>query len=490
MKVSFERVSQTIKKLPVGYYLGKEVEVDVLPSVQTSRFLVNKEKIEISYPQISSVLEKIKDESVYEKVVRSNFYHELSHAILTPRCFKNVTYPINVFEDERIERKLDGYFYGVDFKEQVSLINSPGGDSPNEKFFDLVRFRIGPREFLERVEKLLSDYDELTFTSSQWEVNYYVSDIEKLYQDYTGESLERSSDSKNSEDTNSLIKSLSNLSLRQSFQEGLDCHNGSEEFLENQEVTSSETVEEQGSGEEFLGPKGEAGHKFKEQVLKEFERVTTLYDNPKLMSELLSIFESAIKVHKANSSALNSYSGVFDPRSVVRKDCKYFLVKGRGDRQNYSKINLNLFVDRSGSMRDNVQVVNEIIHSLYKIEKLSSNFTFNLITLGYGERLEDKKDILYSAEGGNRLDSKLFEIYKKVQTPKAVNYNLVLFDGYTDGAENFEAFNSSNVIIISDTDNENEIRKYASSARKIFIKENYSEVFVDEMIKLLKTVVR
>lgn len=490
MKVSFERVNQTIKKLPVGYYLGKEVEVNLLPSIQRSRFLINEEKIEVSYPQIALALEAVKNKSKYEKVVRSNFYHELGHSMLTPRNL-DVTDPVNIFEDERIERKLDGYFYGVDFKEQVSLINSSGGDSPIEKFFDLVRFRIGPSKYLRKVEKLLSKYDNLNATSDSYPVRCYEYDIENLYREYTGDTsdLKRSQDT---DDFNSLIKvPLTGLGSDGS-EDSLDedsCIKGQGFDSESEDKENLESSDSE-SDSEGSPSSGEAGREFKEQILKEFERTLTFYDSPNLTAELLNIFESAIKVHKANSSALNSYSGVFDPRSVVRKDCKYFLVRGRGDRQNYSKINLNLFVDRSGSMCENVQVVNEIIHSLYKVEKISSNFTFNLITLGYGERLEDKKDILYDADGGNCLDPELFKIYKKVQIPKAVNYNLVLFDGYTDGAENFKAFNSYNTVIVSDTDNEGEIKKYAPSARKIFIKEDYANVLVKEMLRLLRAVVR
>ena len=60
-----------------------------------------------------------------------------------------------------------------------------------------------------------------------------------------------------------------------------------------------------------------------------------------------------------NGSAINAYSGVFDPRSVGRQDYKYFIQKNRaGNVKRFSKIKLNLFIDDSGSFKDSENVVN------------------------------------------------------------------------------------------------------------------------------------
>ena len=86
------------------------------------------------------------------------------------------------------------------------------------------------------------------------------------------------------------------------------------------------------------------------------------------------LFNKNSKVTKKNSAAINAYSGVFDPRSTIRDDYKFFLQSNRvGHQKAFSKMKLNLFIDRSGSFYPSVPMVNKIIYALQKIEKIIRN---------------------------------------------------------------------------------------------------------------------
>lgn len=516
MKVSYEKLSRTIKKLPVGYYIGKNVDVKLSKNYNNSFYNLNNQTITISYSQISDALNKLEDESLYEEVVRSNFYHELGHAMLTPCINKFVKFDsiLNVFEDERIERKLDDYFLGVNFKRNVELLNSKSGSySDFSKFFDLVRFRIGPDKFLNRVETLLNKYSELNSVSSRSDFYQYDRDVHSLYNDFTGNpnssnsdtdscsrdndnnssgnSCDSSEDSINSDSSDDFSSEDSDNENFNTVSNGSSSCSSDDEGDEGVRTSSEISDSEEG----FRRNKNLDLSNFSErnqEILEEFESiVNSSSEDIKLTSELLQIFNSANKVHKLSGSALNSYSGVFDPRSVVREDYKYFLVKGRGDKRKFSKINLNLFIDRSGSMSLNEKYVNSLICSLVKVKKLNSNFDFNIITLGdSGQTIEDLNTFVYTAYDGTRIYKELYRLYKKVQNPDFENYNIVLFDGYCYGEENFGAFNNKNVIIVADDSNSDNIKKYAPSSRKVFISNNYATCFIGEVVKLLRSVVR
>lgn len=479
MKVSYEKLNRIIKRLPVGYYIGKNVDVKLSKNYNNSFYNLNNQTITISYSQISDALNKLEDESLYEEVVRSNFYHELGHAMLTPCINKFVKFDsiLNVFEDERVERKLDDYFLGVNFKRNVELLNSKSDSySDFSKFFDLVRFRIGPDKFLNRVETLLNKYSELNSMSPRSDFYQYDHDVHSLYNDFTDEdfSSEEDYDNENLNTTSSDSSCSSNDENDEGVHTSSEISNSEEGFCRNKNLDLSNFSERN------------------QEILEEFESiVNSSPEDIKLTSELLQIFNSANKVHKLSGSALNSYSGVFDPRSVVREDYKYFLVKGRGDKRKFSKINLNLFIDRSGSMSLNEKYVNSLICSLVKVKKLNSNFDFNIITLGdSGQTIEDLNTFVYTAYDGTRIYKELYGLYNKVQNPNFENYNIVLFDGYCYGEENFGAFNHRNVIIVADDSNSGNIKKYAPSSRKVFISDNYATCFIGEVVKLLHSVVR
>ena len=134
MSVSYLEVKKVFDTLPVGYYIGRDVKRELSESEDGSYYDPMNDKITISFPFIKEGLDKSETTGI-ENDIRTLLYHEVSHAFLTPKrlmeifrryatrqgynelmigmSFNDI---INIFEDERIERIFDNYFYGVNFR--------------------------------------------------------------------------------------------------------------------------------------------------------------------------------------------------------------------------------------------------------------------------------------------------------------------------------------------------------------------------------------
>ena len=134
MSVSYLEVKKVFDTLPVGYYIGRDVKRELSESENDSYYDPMNDKITISFPFIKEGLDKSETTDI-ENDIRTLLYHEVSHAFLTPKTlietfrryairqgynelilgmsFNDI---INIFEDERIERIFDKYFYGVNFR--------------------------------------------------------------------------------------------------------------------------------------------------------------------------------------------------------------------------------------------------------------------------------------------------------------------------------------------------------------------------------------
>ena len=134
MDISFGRVKEIAESLPIGFYAKEKIELIISNDEQVSYYAPLENKIVISYSTILQALRKINDNDPYvETAVRSVLYHEVSHAILTPTDLQ-VTNIINIFEDERIETLLANYYYNVNFKENIFLLNDYQGEDEFDVF--------------------------------------------------------------------------------------------------------------------------------------------------------------------------------------------------------------------------------------------------------------------------------------------------------------------------------------------------------------------
>lgn len=473
MTITFNEVERILKTLPIGYYIKRKIEVALNNSAEYSYFDPFENKICISFQQLTKTFEPLKDINV-EESIRGMLYHEVSHAFITPRSLKwsNI---VNIVEDERIESVLRYYYMNVNFRELVKNVNHYNGEKPktaDEAFYHLVRFRVGSEEWLTKLHELIERYSNLTANASAHACWCYRNDIETFYEDFVKQFEEK-------QDKEIDEQSQANETKAKQLQNA------------DNNLNSDQVIDV-------------ANNKIKEQIENEFskENADELIDKSvnelidvNMISDVQLILQRISKTNAKNGSAINSYSGVFDVRSVIRDDYKFFVQKNRlGHVKAYSNVHLNLFIDRSGSFTMSQKTVNKLLYALRCFEKQNSDFSFDLVTCGVGEQLEEKSNRLLFCNGRNDLDDAINDIFKKLQFAGQINYNIVLFDGdafsgcsyHTEQShkKNFGAFNTSNTTIISDYANKDAINKYATSARKIFTNNYVEELYKNVMIAL------
>lgn len=495
MEISYLQVKKIFDTLPVGYYIGRDVQRELSNSSKESFYDPMNDKICISYPFINEGLKET-DEKNIENDVRTLLYHEVSHAFLTPKClinafnacFSSFAYTIssndviNIFEDERIERIFDNFFLGVDFDEYCKRVNHWTGISKakdiREAWFDFIRFRttIKACEYLlPNIDYIIKKYSKLNKNIYHYNsyITDYCRDVTKLfnnfYKEWNKDSKTSKSDSKTSTDkedskSSSISSSDSNISPDSNIK--------------------SENIKP-----------GKSEEKKRESIISKSElkdvinHVTTPYIDNEMIETFKQIFNKNSKISKRNSSAINTYSGMFDTRSVVRDDYKFFLQSNRiGHQKAYSKMKLNLFIDRSGSFNRSVGTVNKIIYALQKVEKLNPNFEFDVVTVGMDERLLPRNNRTFSTYGGNAITPKMTPMYNSLQSTQSEVINILLFDGecYTDckfeNCKYLGCFNNKKSVIISENSNKLAFDKYIPG-----VKVKYCTNFTEELYKSIIT---
>ena len=499
MKITFNEVEKILKTLPIGYYLKRNVDVTLDPDTECSYYVPMDDTIRISFKQLAAAFESIEKTKNAEKIVRGMLYHEVSHAFITPKDLR-ITSWMNMFEDERIESVLRHYYLNTNFRELVKLVNNFKGEKPanaEQAFYQLVRYRVGDKDWLKRLHKLIQKYKTLNRRSEGYELYDYETDVRNFYEDFMTwyktnhpelDEIKTQPEVPSASSCESDESSESTSSAATTESEESDDENDEE----TDETTDDESDEENDEAGNLESDKSDEESESDESLSsKEIDNMMSDALNELVDKEMIEsvqqILQSISKSTSKNGSAINAYSGVFDPRSVVRDDYKYFVQQNRiGHIKAFSKVHLNLFIDRSGSFRRSQDTVNKLLYSLRLFENSNPNFTFDLVTCGMGERLETKKDRIMECRGGNKLDHDVFGIFKKLQFAGQTNYNIVLFDGdafsdfcyreLADAHKNFGAFNASNVTIISDYDNKHAIEQYACSAKKIFTHDYANEL--------------
>ena len=477
MNVPIAMIKSIAEELPIGLYAKRRIPVAIDEEEPTSYYNPVSDEIVISSKIIQEGLKHVHKKKDIEPAVRSMVYHEVSHAILTPNKMKMTDW-MNIFEDERIETILGDYFLDVDFKKQVFHINGFKSldEVPNPaptamaKFYSVVRFGIGEKKFVDEVDRIIKDYAKFNSSTDLWQTYRYIDEVKALYRAITGEeppteiiiTASVPFDSKGEEDT-----------------EGENTATPSDADEETEEGKSGDDLE----GKPCHGRTNPLKEKEIEKLIKS-TFITNKYVDTKLTNELSMILENFSKKNNSGS-ALAGYSGTFNTRAVVREDYKYFERKASINGSNkFGTFHLNLFIDESGSFYRSETAMNTLLRSLTDIERKNPNFTLDVVFCGISERLvQDKRHRIFKADGGNRLDKKTYELYRKLQKPNTYNYTIACFDGdaCSDGGRGdhgFGAFDHNNCVIISDYDNERYIRNDVHSARVI-----YTRDYTNELIK-------
>lgn len=479
MTISKLQLQSILDTLPIGYYLKHDIDVQIDESAETSYIDIFNQQIFISIKGINNMLQNVNSVSHddLERYVRTCLYHELSHAILTNKHTNARDY-MNIFEDERIETVFRNYYKKVDFKK---FIKEYADYEPNhvstsalDLFFYIVRFDEGPKQFIDRKYQLIQEYYCLNRNSDRWTVDDYNYDVAMFYKDVQN----FFASSQNEVTQNELNTNQSNLGNNQNnvINNQFDSNDSQDDTANNQNNISDEALQ---------------------SAIDSSLSLLDTFNDKSIINEVSKILLSRKNFSKVNSSAINSYSGIFNARSVTRTDYKYFVQQNRaGHIKQYSNLHLNLFIDCSGSFKDNELTVNKLLFALKHAERINKDFTFTLITCGVGEKIVDNDTPLHCS-GCNHLDNDIFDIFKKVQQPNSNNYNIVLFDGYAfsylssrDAVlqhHNFSAFDTRNTTIISESSNTSAISKYVHNA-KVIITNNYTKNLLENVYSVLKCI--
>lgn len=213
------------------------------------------------------------------------------------------------------------------------------------------------------------------------------------------------------------------------------------------------------------------------------------------INKALTIMFTNFNKKNSGGNGINTYSGIFNPRAVTRKDYRYFerSITNNGNNK-FGSLHLNLFLDRSGSFYGNQNLTNAIIKILTDFERRNKNFTMDIYFIN--EKFYHCKSIserVMKCNGGNDIPDNINTIMAKAQKSGTYNYNIVLFDGdaFSDHhgggrSDLFKAFDRKQTYIITDKDNKKYMSKFTGAA-KVIITKRYTEELIDNIIKAFKT---
>lgn len=462
MEISKGRIKQIADTLPIGYYANRRVAINFSEQDETSSYNLETDEITFAYNNITEALSHIEADDE-EKYIRATLYHELSHAMISPKnLFHYCSYfrinsdIVNIFEDERIETILKNAFLNVNFKENLQAITNYKGEAPTnalEAFFQVVRFRKGKQEWLKEVERIINERRSLT----DCDTYYYVCEINDLY--------------------NTISKEFSDCEEKNNF----------EIFQQQMDIVA------QGEANANIDINQDNNDTAPNEGLEIIRNAFQPSQLSTIVNKLEPIFTNFNKKN-SSGSGLTSYSGKLNPRLCNDNNYKFFERKSevRGNNK-YGSFHLNLFIDVSGSYIPNREITNCLLKSLALIEKKSPNFSFDVVHCSCGERLKEKGDRFINPCGGNRLDSNIFQIYKKLQKSNTYNYNIFLFDGdaypmKVRSRNTFQLVDFNNCCFISDFNNERYLKKMKNA--KIIYTNNYAETFIQNVILALQKAFR
>lgn len=484
MDISKAHVETILKTLPIGYYIGRNIKVSLSESEECSFYDQINDEILISYQQLLKPFEAVEKVEDVETFVRTMLYHEVSHAMLTPKM--KMTSILNIFEDERIETLLKDYYQNTDFKRFVKLVNNFKGEAPTtpmQAFYQIVRYRIGPQNFVDRVCMIIIKAKQINRTNEERSsiVRSYKDEIYQLYNDIVDWFAKQSLDNEQNQEKKE--------------QNNVQTSTSSDQSSEAEKLDDSATSTKTSAVSSMFD---EATHMTGQEVKDTFKSISTVYYDKAFDDQIKLILRQLSTANAKNASAISAYSGAFDPRLVARDDYKYFARKNRlGNVKAYSKFRLNLFIDTSGSFTTSQKIVNCMLHSLANFEKQNPDFEFNLVTCNIGQQIRSKSHKEIECHGRNDLKDTIFEQFKSLQSKEKQVYNIVLFDGdaYSEAKMNynfqssqrkeFMAFDTANTTIISDNDNKYLIERYCHRAKKIF-----TNRYADELMKNILNTLR
>lgn len=500
MEISMDYIESTLNSLNIGYYLGEKIDVQLDKEMKypTSFIDMIGWNIMISPKNIIMMAKNAEEKGIdisLNEHVRNELYHEVSHAIDTPIAlmqraadmsyrFKLSNLPdiINCGEDERIETKRKYYYMHVNFKD--AIMRTTGWDpshptdptNPYEMFYQVVRYRYGPKDLVTEVQDICDEYKSITAADSGYsdKVNTYIEAWADLYKkveerfekdEPKGEGESSKTDGSESSDGESSksdgSKSSDGSSGDKSSEGEKDKSKGDkskssdgkskssdgkskDDGLKTSTVSSESGSEASADDITSIKEVLEALKRDREKIesgtvdvseLKDSTKETVLdmseYVDKEYADKLKIIFEEFKSNLKGQLAATSAYSGIFNPRAVAtRKDYRYWIKQSKeGDIHRFSKLHLILCVDSSGSMFPNENEIRKLLWSLNECEKRCDKFTFDYIDYGAGFHVHEKNDLSYFANGGNDIPWDVHDRIKRLYKKDSVNKVIMLADG-------------------------------------------------------------
>lgn len=534
MNVSLGYCEDVLKTLPVGYYLGHPVTLRLDPTGDHTYFELGCERVTIGFMNIVEACKSAPDTYDRETIIRSLFYHEISHAIMTPvalpraeDCRNSImskfrpTLPasdrknarrvpnpkaisdeqlsfimdhlhdiVNIFEDERIETLLRTYYMNVDFKRLVVLLNGNPKSfcdrDPMGRFFATVRYRHGDAILVQQVQWLINKYRDLSSGSGAYTaLDYIIEIVWLMYNVMRTMPMQSAQDEKPMQSAQDPQPQSNGKASDQTPEQSAQAPQPSQG--EQQPLTDEEIDEIMKEVEPFLQSFDSETDMLKIKTL--FKKSTTNREAAAVEAKVNKVLMSALNKQKNQSSGSHAYAGRIDPRAVINRDYRWFAKKNQGSAaKRFNKVRFNLFVDSSSSFIQSQNAINALICALRKIESTNPDFSVRVAHCGDGTQLTTPDDPYVACKNCSELSADTKAKYDSLQTPNATNVNIVVFDGRMRGEDGstdkaYGAFNHPNCIIVSDPSNKDVIDRYADQAKSVIVLDDYEKVFTGIVLR-------
>lgn len=548
-------IESVFPTLSISLYLGRALEggASLVDEQETSFYSPVKDMIVISSKNVTDAVNEAVSlakgeylELSIEELVRTVLYHEVSHAILTPpNLMKEFRYGAttpaiaNIVEDQRIETLCEKFFHKAEFKKFRELLIPETVDPGNTDYYTcqnlfLCFVRRGDKSIASQktIDLLIETLVKGKTINSQSrrhntpQYQYYVVGImntwESFREDFQKAQQEQREQQKESQELSRQGQSQGSPqgqsgesqeqsqeeSQRQSqqgqsqgksqghFQQG-------EQSSEGDSQTQSQQGQSQGSGSDesndiYKGLGDNYSLNPEDGTLSSLTGLKEQRKDVTLEREFNRIFSASEKRRNLAASARDAYSGRLNVKAFAtetQNDGKIFIRPGDGYHKGSTKYHLNLFLDESGSMSRNVVTINKLITALNNTERKIKDFSWTWIACENGQKIYSKNEepAEYISKGGTWLTGDIWEQFKAVQKRNAANLNVVLYDGDADGDGNWAVFNRRDCIVVTDTENESDIRRAwgrkKPQGEAIIIDGNYAEELINVLIKHLEILI-
>ena len=464
---NMEILKKVAKTLPVGYYLGRKIDVDFDEFSNESYFSPLEDKIKISLSMINNIIErdKITDIREFEMDLRCLLYHEISHVLLTPdnlyelcghdELARNI---MNIFEDTRIETILKHYYMAVDFEKFVKKVNNFKGEpakSPLLLFYQVTRFNHGKQALLDFKNKIIDKYKIISKISNKNMIYEYTKEVFELY---------------------SMCKmEFQNQPQSQQNQPQNQPQSQPQEQPQSQQNQPQNQPQNQEESKDLIDIDD-----LKQMIKDIFKKMSYKDEDDGLYCKLKDIVAKRKGKGNQSGGTLNYSGKKFNMKAYIKPntDYKWFEKNNtNGKIQNQSPIKINLYIDNSGSFKYHENKINQILVTLKKIEKEVANLEITLTTINsYVIERKLEKNYVFKCMGGTSFTDNIDSIVRKNNSTRNQRINIVLFDGRVHNSNKFELFNDNKSIIIYEKENRTSVEHYASKSIKIFIdNDEYTE---------------